>query len=319
MDIKMIEKIRNLLNKAGSTDSPAEAEALQERANAMMTKYLIDEAMLEATKPAAARMVPESRHIEVTDGGDPLFEQLADLVTIVARHFRCEAVFYGLTKQRWSTTAMVYGFSSDLDAFDIMYTSLVLTLRGQLEPKPDLTKSFDENVFMMHEAGVKWRRIADLMNRAYSEAPAGSTLAAAWRAAVRVGKNGDESTLVPWHPTSGDGHRLINSYKRHCAAIGELPSVVNPVNYQRNFAMAFAQRISYRFYEMDRVNGVAGTALALRTEDVAAMIKEKHPKMKMRAAKDIRRDWNAQDAGDKAGRSADLGGTRLGRKAGELA
>lgn len=319
MEQKMIQKIQALLNKAGSTDSPAEAEALQERANAMMTKYLIDEAMLEASKPAASRMVPESRQILVTDAGDPLADQLADLVTIVARHFRCEAVFYGLTKMRWTTSAMVYGFASDLDAFELMYTTLVLALRTQLEPKPDLTKSFDENVFTLHEAGVKWKRIADLMNRTFQEAPEGSEFAAAWRAAVRVGKHGDEETLVPWHPTSGDGHRLINSYKRHCAAIGETPGVVNPVNYQRNFALAFAHRISYRFFEMDQKNKVAGTALALRTEDVSKMIAEKHPKMKMRAAKDIRRDWNAQDAGDKAGRNADLGGTRLGRKAGELA
>lgn len=318
MEHKMIEKIQALLNKAGSTDSPAEAEALQERANSMMTKYLIDEAMLEASKPAAARMVPESRDLNITEAGDPLFEQLADLVTIVARHFRCEAVFYGLTKQSWRTFAKVYGFSSDLDAFEMMYTSLLLALRGQLEPKPDLTKSFDENVFMLHEAGVKWKRIADLMNRTFREAPEGSELAAAWRAAVRVGKHGDEKTLVPWHPTSGDGHRLINSYKRHCAAIGERPGVVNPVNYQRNFTMAFAARISHRFYEMNRKNEVAGTALALRTEDVSKMIAEEHPRMKMRAAKDIRRDWNAQDAGDKAGRNADLGGSRLAAKRGEL-
>lgn len=318
MDLKMIEKIRALLNKAGSTDSPAEAEALQERANAMMTKYLIDEAMLEATKPAADRMVPESRNISITEAGDPLAEQLSDLLTIVARHFRCEPVFYGLTKQRWSTRAVVYGFSSDLDAFELMYTSLLLALRSQLEPKSELTKGFDENVFILHEAGVKWKRIAELMNRTFREAPEGSTLAAAWRAAVRVGKHGDESTLVPWHPTSGDGHRLINSYKRHCASIGEAPGVVNPINYQRNFALAFAHRISYRFFEMDQANKVAGTALALRTEDVRDMIAEKHPSMKMRAAKEIRRDWNARDAGDKAGRSADLGGSRLAAKRGEL-
>jgi len=318
MDHKMIEKIRALLNKAGSTDSPAEAEALQERANAMMTKYLIDEATLEATKPAEQRMTPTSMDIDVADAGDHLAEQLSDLLSIVARHYRCEPVFYGLLKQRWRTNAKVYGYQSDLDAFELMYTTLILSLRGQLEPRPDLTKGFDENIHILHDAGVKWERIAQLMNRAYTEAPDHSDMKKAWRATVRVGKNGDPETLLPWHPVSCDGHRMINAYKRHCAAIGEVPSAAKPANYQRNFANAFAQRISLRLWEMDQKNEVAGTALARRSEGIQEMIKEAHPKLKMGKQKEIARDYNAREAGDKAGRNADLGGSRLRSGAGEL-
>lgn len=309
MDVtdKMMEKVRALIAKAESTDSPAESEALYERANQIMTKHMIDEAMLEATRPAADRMRPGSIKIDICTKSH-LDDQFTDLAMFLSAHYGCRIIFFGLgVKWLKSITATVYGYESALRSFEMMYTALHLDLASQLTPKPVHNESFDENVYRLHEAGVNWSKIAQIMNRAYESSPVPE-----WRKAVRVGKAGPE-ILVPWP----DGHRLINAYRRWCEKIGDTPRAIqSPVTYQRNFAVGYVNRVSYRLAEMrhrEEEQAGAGSALVLRQDAVDSLFEESHPdRTTFNNRRAVKYNWEARQAGDVAGQRADLGQRRAG-------
>lgn len=303
---KMLEKVRALIAKAESTDSGPEAEALLQKASALMLKHSIDEAMLEATRPADKRTKPEALdRIMIVPQGTPIKEQLVDLAGHVAEHFGCRIVYFGLKSKRVGTAvwATIVGYPSDLRSFETMFTALSLDLASRLQPRPDVSKGFDENVYDLHEAGVKWREIARLMNVAFdAHQPEG------WRASVRPSKDQPE-LLVPWP----DGHRLINAYRRHCKAIGEEPRAIqSPVTYQRNFATGYVRRVWHRFIDMRikaQEEASVGTALVLRGDAVDETVDEMFPKLGLAPKrKGLAYDARARRAGEEAGAKADLGG-----------
>jgi hypothetical protein len=311
---RMLQKVRALVAKAESTDSAPEREALIAKAEALMLKHSIDQAMLDMNRPADQRIKPEAlEYFQLADYGTPIRDQIVDLGQWVAYHFGCKIIFFGLRRGKTTSAvhATIVGFPSDLRSFQTLFTALHLDLAAQLRPKPDNNKTFDQNVYDLHEAGVKWIEIANAMNRAYEQAPAG-TMRAMWRDSVRPGKDQPEN-LVPWP----DGHRLINAYKRHCKAIGEEPrSIQSPVTYQRNFASAYVSRIHSRLVdsrlEAEETAG-AGTALALRTDSIDEVIAEMFPKLGTAAPrKDLRYDSRARAAGRNAADRADIGGKRMG-------
>lgn len=312
---KMLAKVRALIAKAEGTDNTAEAEAFFERAEQLMTKHMIDEAMLEATRPAEARMKPGSIDVDICVKSH-LDDQWTDLAMALAMQYGCRIIFYGLgVKYYTKIWAKVYGFESALRSFEMLFTGLHLDMASQLTPKPDRNRSFDENVYVLHEAGVKWREIADMMNRAYETGPT-----AAWRSAVRASKTQPE-VLVPWP----DGHRLINAYKRWCVAIGDTPRAIqSPVTFQRNFAQGYINRVLYRLAEMKRKeeqDAGAGSALVLRQDAVDTAFEEAHPeRTTFNGRRAVRYLAEARQAGDEAGQRADLNQRRTGTtQRGELA
>jgi hypothetical protein len=323
----VLSRVRKLIERADHAGTPeAEADACRTKADRMMLDYAITEAQLDATRPAAQRTVPEVSHFTVCEASHPLSRFYANLVSYLASHCRCRVVFYNLTDSTKSaygrTRVTAVGFPSDLRYLELLFTLVMLHMSGEMEPTPDPAKSFDENVYDLHEAGVKWRRIADLMNAASvrRERPGMRVERTPgtehWWKAVRPSKD-QPDYLVPWP----DGHRLINAYRRHCALIGEEPrAIVSPVTYQRNFAEGYVSRINSRLYAMRKANdGVAGTSLALRTEDVDAKYADMFPDLKTIKHKEHRYDHTAQMAGREAGDRADLsGGNKVDGKRREL-
>lgn len=113
---RMLARIRALLAKAEATGFPEEAEALSAKAQELMARHSIDEALLAArthskNAPGACRI-----------GVDPPYETAkAVLLDAVARANRCEAV--------WNETlgfSTVVGFEADLEAVELLHTSLLV-------------------------------------------------------------------------------------------------------------------------------------------------------------------------------------------------
>ncbi|BFO14068.1 DUF2786 domain-containing protein [Streptomyces sp. KM77-8] len=113
---RMLGRIRALLAKAEATGFPDEAEALSAKAQELMARHSVDEALLAARAPSAA--TPGACRI----GVEPPYEQAkAVLLDAVAGANHCRAV--------WNEPlgfSTVVGFASDLEAVELLYTSLLV-------------------------------------------------------------------------------------------------------------------------------------------------------------------------------------------------
>ena len=110
------ERVRALLAKAESTEFPQEAEALTARAQEMMARHSIDLALVaedpEEPEAAAARRLPVD---------SPYDEHRAVLLNEVAEANHCRAVWH-----RELGLSTVMGFPGDVEAVDLLYTSLLV-------------------------------------------------------------------------------------------------------------------------------------------------------------------------------------------------
>jgi hypothetical protein len=113
---RMLTRIRALLAKAEGTGFPEEAEALSAKAQELMARHSIDEALLAAEAPAPD--APGACRI----GVEPPYEQAkAVLLDAVATANHCRAV--------WNEAlafSTVVGFEADLEAVELLYTSLLV-------------------------------------------------------------------------------------------------------------------------------------------------------------------------------------------------
>ena len=115
-DSRMLTRIRALLAKAEATGFPEEAEALSAKAQELMARHSIDEALLAAR--THAKDAPGACRI----GVDAPYETAkAVLLDAVAGANRCRAV--------WNEAlgfSTVVGFEPDLEAVELLYTSLLV-------------------------------------------------------------------------------------------------------------------------------------------------------------------------------------------------
>ena len=117
----LLERVRKLLAKAEANGvSPAEAEALTEKAAELMARYGIDRALLAAARPDTDR--PANRIIDMPNPwADVRAHLLAGLVTAM----RCRCV---LLPVRSGKRMHVFGYESDLERAEILFTSLLVQM-----------------------------------------------------------------------------------------------------------------------------------------------------------------------------------------------
>lgn len=168
-------RIRALLAKAESTPYPEEAEALSAKAQHLMARYSVDEALLAGTAPGDG---PGARRVGVDR---PYEAPKALLLDAVAAANRCRAV--------WSAEfgfSTVVGYEADLEAVEVLYTSLLVQaeaamLRGgggapaagggtaRVKGRKNLSRNFRES-FLIAYAGRIGERLATATRDATREA-----------------------------------------------------------------------------------------------------------------------------------------------------
>ncbi|MET8328359.1 DUF2786 domain-containing protein [Streptomyces sp. NPDC005181] len=156
---RMLTRIRALLAKAEATGFPEEAEALTTKAQELMARHSIDEALLAARThskdaPGACRI-----------GVDAPYETAkAILLDAVASANRCRAV--------WNSDlgfSTVVGFEPDLEAVELLYTSLLVqgtaamakAEAGQRAGGRKRTKTFRQSFLMAYVQRLGARLAAD--------------------------------------------------------------------------------------------------------------------------------------------------------------
>jgi hypothetical protein len=118
----LLDRVRKLLAKAEAEGvTPPEAEALTAKAAELMARYGIDRARLAASRPDTDQ--PGSRVIDI---GNPWAQIRAHLLAGLAGAMRCQCVL--LHTSGPGARIHVFGYGSDLERADILYTSLLLQM-----------------------------------------------------------------------------------------------------------------------------------------------------------------------------------------------
>ena len=113
---RLLNRIRGLLAKAEATDHPAEAETFTAKAQELMTRHAVDEAVLRGLQheeiPVASRRV----HLQ-----SPYANVKATLLNAVARPNRCRVVLMNSYD-----IAVLVGTPTDVDQTELLFTSLLI-------------------------------------------------------------------------------------------------------------------------------------------------------------------------------------------------
>ncbi|MEU2428940.1 DUF2786 domain-containing protein [Streptomyces sp. NPDC007861] len=170
---RMLARIRALLAKAEATGYPEEAEALSAKAQELMARHSVDEALLaartrRADAPGACRV-----------GVDAPYETAkAILLDAVASANRCRAV--------WNSAlgfSTVVGFASDLEAVELLHTSLLVQCTAAMTRAEAAqraggrkrTKTFRQSFFLAYADRIG-ARLAEAASQAAQEAGSGDLL-----------------------------------------------------------------------------------------------------------------------------------------------
>lgn len=117
VDERVLARVRALLAKAESTTFPAEAETFTAGAQALMARHSIDHAVL-----AASGRAPTDEPVGRRIGIDAPYEAAkASLLDAIAAANRCRVVW---AKELGFAT--VVGYPTDLDAVEVLFTSLLV-------------------------------------------------------------------------------------------------------------------------------------------------------------------------------------------------
>jgi Protein of unknown function (DUF2786) len=126
----LLARVRKLLAKAEADGvTPAEAEALTAKAAELMAKYGIDRAVLAGQRPETDQ--PADRKLDIDN---PWARVQAHLLCGLAAALRCQCVI--LPRPGPGTRIHLFGFASDIERADLLYTSLLVQMWHGLVATP---------------------------------------------------------------------------------------------------------------------------------------------------------------------------------------
>jgi hypothetical protein len=214
---KILSRVQKLLDKAnanGVTD--AERQLLLDKADELMVKHGIEEAMLMAAMSKEERRKPIQDRFHASDPNAPHWEKFRTVLYYVARLYRVRSAFH------YNGDVTLVGYHEDVEYVKMKFLNVYLHFSKTIDPRWDLSLTIDHNVYNFKVAGRQWQEIRNIMFSA----------------------TGIDKPL----------HFFKPSYQRHCKLIGEEPRPHTQRNwaYRESFAESFANRICARIEELTR-------------------------------------------------------------------
>ena len=121
-DNPLLARVRKLLAKAEAEGTtPDEAQSLTAKAAELMARYGIDRALLAAQNPETDQ--PTDRKIDI---GNPWARVQGHLLCGLASAMRCQCVI--LPHRGPGVRIHIFGFASDIERADVLYTSLLVQM-----------------------------------------------------------------------------------------------------------------------------------------------------------------------------------------------
>ena len=130
MQNELLDRVRKLLAKAEDEGcTPHEAEALTAKAAELMARYGIDRALLGAVRPDTDRSADRVFELD-----NPWAAVKAHLLAGLASALRCQCIL--LNRRQPGSRVHVFGYLSDLERADILFTSLLVQMARALALEP---------------------------------------------------------------------------------------------------------------------------------------------------------------------------------------
>ncbi len=127
---RLLDRVRKLLVKAEDESvTPHEAEALTAKAAELMAKYGIDRALLAADRPETDQ--PADRMLDIPN---PWARVKAHLLCGLGSALRCQAIL--LPAAGPGARIHLFGYASDLERTDLLYTSVLIQMWHGLAAAP---------------------------------------------------------------------------------------------------------------------------------------------------------------------------------------
>lgn len=304
---KVMKLINDLLARADHPNTPvAEADMSRERAEILMFRYKVEEASLDAESKAKMGIKPRKVEWTISTLGNEFATQYGSMAAYVVNHVGAYAVRgWGRGDNNGWNVYEVYGFESDLAYGEMLWNSIRIAFKSQLEPKLDPSLSEMENVYRMRNAGMERIRIAMVMG---------------------------------FGDTGSATGKVTRLFKKACAAKGENSAVLlgkgnNVKTFRRSYADSFAEEMWSRLLRLRTARGQNSheIVLANRMDEIMELLYTDHPSLrpntgvaqqgttyrKQRARKYVepKVNYDARERGRDAARRVDLGPTgtpRLG-------
>jgi len=320
----VLSKVRSLVQRAEHPSTPPdEAATCRAKADELMFKYAIDQAQLRDSQPAASQTKPGKIVIDLCDAGIPYESNFTQLVMVICEHTRCACLFLGAQMDRsaldawkivygdFKVQAEVYGFESDLKYFEILYTTLLLHMSNGIDPRPDASRTDEENAYFLHNSGLNWGEIARLYY------PARDPQHGGWNG-VKV----PSGEFYPGKVWKRAYDRYLRANKGTAVSLPPKFTEAARTNWRQNFAESYVATLRRRLY-MARSGRAAGSDMVLRSsmQAIKDMMKGEHPNSQTMAdAKRVEYNEAAYKAGNDHAHNADLNGSsRVSRRvSGEL-
>lgn len=291
---KVLQRVNKLIALAEhEATGAAEAAAAREQADALMLKYAIEEAQLDAARPAAERMKPDSMDFPVGEYGE-IIGHVAGLMSTIAKHCRCMIKHYthsALDEQgKLIYFSRIYGYTSDLRYFEILWTSVRLHALAVLAPGINPAKSVDENAYDLHNAGFNWLDIAGM----YGWKKVDKFSSGRVRREHERGMISDElydkyeaGKAEVWYNEALDqyksnwqlGSGVKRNYHREVAKRGEQPTKLTAggaATYRKSAARGYHSMIQQRLVRMRADTSGSGTGLVLRSDALRDYFREEN-------------------------------------------
>jgi hypothetical protein len=170
----MMKKIRALLDMANNEAiTPEAAENYRLKAFELMAKYGIEQALLNEAKPGSDK--PADRRIDLDN---PWAMEKAHLINGLALALRCELILLQRTDEKPGRTVHVFGYESDLERLEMLFTSLLLQMFRELARTPvpanDNPRAFRRSWILGFASKVS-DRVSEAEHRARNEVSATTT------------------------------------------------------------------------------------------------------------------------------------------------
>lgn len=247
-------KIQSLIANAENEALADEVRATyRAKAEELMRKYRIAEEEALAADPGSALPIIKAILIKRPDQGQgDLSSMYSEIFRLICQHtgVRVHIAYTG----DWGLMATVVGYDGDVRYTEFLWTAAYLMFSTRIDPTWDKTKSDDENIFFLRQAGIERRRIADM----------------AWG-------NGEDAAARS---------KVQRIYKREAARRGE--DIVaaglgfTTATYRQAYADAFLTTLRHRLREARDAADSTGGGLVLhgRTERVAEAFYTKFPNLR---------------------------------------